>query len=288
MKTLNFQLKKLCDKNRDGNYLTQRNRDTGLQKIANDCYILGYKDLVITNIKEKHVFALVGKWINEGLSARTIKNRMSHIRWWLEKVGKHKIASRTNEYFGVPLREYVLKESKAQHLNQERLAEVKDAHVRMSLELQQVFGLRREEAIKFIPSYADRGDKLVLKPSWTKGGKAREIPILTDKQREVLNRATMLAGKGSLIPPSKKYIEQLRVYEKQTVHAKLCKMHGLRHAYAQQRYEALTGWKCPIAGGLSNAQFTYEQKILDKQVRLKISKELGHERLQILSLYIGS
>ena len=38
----------------------------------------------------------------------------------------------------------------------------------MSLELQQAFGLRREEAIKFIPSFADRGDHLVLKASWTK------------------------------------------------------------------------------------------------------------------------
>lgn len=39
-------------------------------------------------------------------------------------------------------------------------------------EMQAAFGLRREESIKFAPSFADRGDSVVLKPSWTKGGKA--------------------------------------------------------------------------------------------------------------------
>jgi hypothetical protein len=56
-------------------------------------------------------------------------------------------------------------------------------------ELQQAFGFRREEAIKFIPAYADRGDHIVLKPTWTQGGKARSVPILTEARREVLNRA---------------------------------------------------------------------------------------------------
>jgi hypothetical protein len=49
----------------------------------------------------------------------------------------------------------------------------------MSLRLQAAFGLRREEAVKFQPSYADRGDRLALKASWCKGGRAREIPVRT-------------------------------------------------------------------------------------------------------------
>ena len=65
---------------------------------------------------------------------------------------------------------------------------------------QQAFGLRKEESIKFIPPYADVGDKLILKSSWTKGGLSREIPIRTEAQRQVLREAHALAGKGSLIP----------------------------------------------------------------------------------------
>ena len=121
----------------------------------------------------------------------------------------------------------------------------------MSLELQQAFGLRREEAIKFMPVYADQGEHIVLKESWTKGGKAREIPVRTDAQRVVLDRAQRLAGTGSLIPSAKNYRQQLRVYEAETARAGLSKLHGLRHAYAQARYKELTGWKAPAAGGPS-------------------------------------
>ena len=82
----------------------------------------------------------------------------------------------------------------------EALDKIRDAHVRMSLELQRAFGLRREEAIKFSPSYADRGDHLELKASWTKGGKARVIPIRTAEQREVVNRAPAIGRHGRAHP----------------------------------------------------------------------------------------
>ena len=94
-----------------------------------------------------------------------------------------------------------------------------DAHVRMSLELQRAFGLRREDGIKFRPSYADRDDHIVLKASWAKGGRERAIPIRNARQREVLDRAHCLAGAGSLIPLDRNYVHQLRVYEGYTCRA---------------------------------------------------------------------
>jgi integrase len=157
----------------------------------------------------------------------------------------------------------------------------------MSLALQQAFGLRREEAIKFMPGYADRGDHLILKASWTKGGKERTVPIRTAEQRELLDRAHKLAGRGSLIPGNRNYVQQLRIYEGQTLRAGLSQLHGLRHAYAQQRYEELTGWKAPAAGGPLSKTLTPEQRDQDREVRLIISKELGHEREQITAVYLG-
>lgn len=50
----------------------------------------------------------------------------------------------------------------------------------MSLELQQAFGLRREEAMKIRPCIADRDDRLFLQASWTKGGRERIVPIRTE------------------------------------------------------------------------------------------------------------
>ncbi|MEW8411416.1 MAG: integrase domain-containing protein, partial [Candidatus Thiodiazotropha sp.] len=133
----------------------------------------------------------------------------------------------------------------------------------------------------------DRGDHLALKSSWTKGGRERVIPIRTEGQREVLDRARRLAGRGSLIPSNRNYVHQMRVYEGNTRRAGLSHMHGLRHAYAQNRYEELTGWKCPAAGGPNSKALTPEQKEIDHQARLTISRELGHDREAVVSAYVG-
>ncbi|MDR2014027.1 MAG: integrase domain-containing protein, partial [Azoarcus sp.] len=68
------------------------------------------------------------------------------------------------------------------------------------------------------------------------------MPIRTAEQRAVLDAAHRLAGAGALIPSNKDYIEQRNLYDGQTQAAGLHRMHGLRHMYAQARYEDLTGW----------------------------------------------
>ena len=202
-------------------------------------------------------------------------------------MNRQNVVARSNDHYGIPNRQFVTNISKAKSVLEADLAKVRDEHVRMSLELQQAFGLRREEAIKFIPTYADQGDHLVLKPSWTKGGKARSIRIRTKDQRELLDRAHRLVGKGSLIPSSRNYIKQLRIYEGHTIRAGLSKMHGLRHAFAQRRYEELTGWKAPTAGGPATKSLTLDQRALDKKARAVISKELGHNRSAVTGVYLG-
>ena len=72
------------------------------------------------------------------------------------------------------------------------------------------------------------------------------------------------------------------------------RLHGLRHAYAQQRYEALTnmltkgyGWKAPILGGPSKSQLNKIEQHIDMQARLLLSQELGHSRPGIVRSYIS-
>jgi hypothetical protein len=67
----------------------------------------------------------------------------------------------------------------------------------------------------------------------------------------------------------------------------MSKCHGLRHGYAQRRYQELTGWKSPAAGGPKSAELTPGQKEKDLEARLMISRELGHEREQITAVYLG-
>lgn len=287
MRDLNYQLKQLCYRNRDGSYSTQANRQRMLNQIASQLHEMGYRRMTTHSLKPKHVDALVKRWLSEGMTAGTIKNRMNCLRWWAAKVDRRNVVARSNNFYGIPDRQFVGKASKATNIDDQQLMAVKDDCVRMSLELQRAFGLRREEAIKFKPGFADQGDHIVLKDSWTKGGKARVVPLYTDKQREVLNRAHRLAGNGSLIPSHKQYVQQLRVYERQTTQAGLSRLHGLRHAYAQQRYQELTGWRSPAAGGPISAMLSPQQMQQDHRARLVISKELGHAREQISAVYLG-
>lgn len=287
MRNLNYQLKKICQQSREGSYATQVKRERMLTLIANQLHELGYRSMVARSLKPKHVDALVKLWFDQGLSIGTIKNRMSVIRWWSQKVDKQNVVARSNEHYGIPDRHFIANESKAKTVTGSDLDKIRDEHVRISLELQQTFGLRREEAIKFQPSYADQGDHIVLKPSWTKGGKGRIIPIRNKVQRDVLNRTRRLAGFGSLIPSNRNYVHQLRIYEGNTLRAGLSRMHGLRHTYAQNRYEELTGWQCPAVGGPEAKALSVEQKDVDRQARLTISQELGHNREQITAAYLG-
>lgn len=184
-------------------------------------------------------------------------------------------------------RQYVTAEKRAKYVDDQALISITDPYVRISLILQQTFGLQREESIKFQPAYADQGDHLLLKSSWTKGGRQRTIPILTAEQREILNQIHLFVGKGSLIPADKSYIQQRNTYDGQCQKVGLNKMHGLRHAYAQTRYEELTGWLSPKAGGLSGKELTPEQQIKDQWARQIISRELGHERIEVVRVYLG-
>ena len=286
MDDLTYTLRQLCQRNRDGSYTTQADRMRSLSLAARQLREAGFRQMKASSLKGKHAQTLLDRWQEEGLSSGTIKNRLSHLRWWAEKIGKSGILPADNMQLGVAERRYVTNISKARELCVS-LEQVTDPHVRMSLQLQAAFGLRREEAIKFQPSYADRGDHIALKGSWTKGGRERTVPITTTEQRDALQAAHCLAGAGSLIPANKTYIQQRHVYDGQCKAAGLSHMHGLRHQYAQSCYEALTGWPAPAAGGPPVRTLSDTQRTQDTSARQIISRELGHERSQVTSIYLG-
>lgn len=286
MDDLTYTLRALCQRNRDGSHATQADRLRTLTLASRQLRDAGFRQMRAGSLKGKHVAVLLERWQTEGLSTGTLKNRMAHLRWWAEKVGKAGVIPGDNARLSIPERRFVTNEDKARRLG-DSLERVTDPYVRMSLVLQQAFGLRREESIKFQPSYADRGDWIVLKGSWTKGGRPRTVPITAPAQRAALDQARRIAGAGSLIPAQKTYVQQRNTYDGQCKAAGLSHMHGLRHHYAQTRYEALTGWKAPAAGGPPAVGFTPAQRLLDAMARQTISRELGHERPQITAVYLG-
>ena len=180
MRNLNYQLKQLCHQNRIRSFATRSNREHQLAQIADHLHELGFRRMTKHSLKPKHVTALVKLWQSQNLTAGTIKNRMSNLRWWARAVKKANVIARSNDFYGIPDRHYVATgNSKARTLEQEGLQQIKDAHVQMSLRLQAAFGLRREEALKIKPRQADEGHQIKLQSSWTKGGKERTVPIRT-------------------------------------------------------------------------------------------------------------
>ena len=288
MRKLNWDLKRLCEEFRENSHETQRARSYVLRQAANALHELGFRGLRARGIRRKHVAALVRHWKSQELSPGTMKNRLAHIRWWTEHVGRPGVVPPGNAALDVEERRYVTNEDKSRALEDGKLAEVADGHVRMSLRLQEAFGLRREESIKFSPSYADRGDRIVLKDSWTKGGRPREVPILTEAQRAVLDEARALVGGGALIPADRNYREQRDAYVAECRRAGFDHMHGLRHGYAQRRYEEITGWRCPALGGPPRRSLQGGRRQLDRDARLTVSRELGHGRIEVVAVYLGT
>ena len=228
MRQLNWDLKCLEREAKDGSRAKRRDRSYSLALMANTLYDLGFKGLRARGLKEKHVEALVGEWNRHGLSTGTMANRMAHLRWWAQKVGKPGVVRPSNAAYGIVKDSPVAQVDKSRPLDADKLAKITDEYVRMSLRLQDAFGLRREESMKFQPRYADRGKRLVLKASWCKGGRMRWIPVLTDAQRRLLDEARQLAGGGSLIPADRSYRRQLRIYERQVAEAGMGRSHSLR------------------------------------------------------------
>lgn len=286
MDALAYDLKTICEHNRDGSHATQANRHRALQLISHELKEMGFKMPRARSFKPKHVEKLISRWQNNGLDTGTIKNRMGHLRWVLAKVNKASIVPKDNAALGIADRQKT-DTDKAQRLDLDKVRGMPCERMRLSVRLMAAFGLRMEEALKFRPGLADRGDRIALQSSWTKGGRAREIPLITQRQRALLDEVKALTGKASLIPDGKTYIRHRKSFEYQTLKAGLTNLHGLRHNYAQARYKSLTGFACPRAGGRLPHNMTAEERRRDRLARLEVSRELGHNRIEITKAYIG-
>ncbi len=66
MRDLNFELKQMCRRNRDGSYATQRDRERVLDLVAGQLQELGFRYMTAASLKPKHVEGLVQRWLSEG------------------------------------------------------------------------------------------------------------------------------------------------------------------------------------------------------------------------------
>ncbi len=266
-----------------------------LNRSVKDLHELGFKVAHVQGLKPKHIYALVEHWKIQNKTPATIKNYMSKLRKLSVLLDKLQLVKPSNDDYQITRRSYAPKRNKA--IFHADFSKCTDPMIRMSLEAQALFGLRREESMKFIISEAWQGDYLKIKPSWTKGGIGRRIPITNENQRQWLMKVAQQVPKGySFIPKDRTYKQNLTHIQIQTQKMGLKKYHGLRHAYAQQRYHELTkkldpnqiGLNCRFENRASSFKpLTSSQRNIDHQAREILSRELGHSRIAITKIYIG-
>jgi site-specific recombinase XerC len=157
------------------------------------------------------------------------------------------------------------------------------------VELARELGLRSKEA-SLINSKAALSEALaryaVTISEGTKGGREREVPITSERQLEALKTAAQAQGSDrSMIPHDQTWKEwregtlrDAREIVQQHVGEGL---HGLRSAWACERYESLTGSPAPVAGGET------VDREADREAREIIAAELGHGRTDVTNEYLG-
>ena len=101
MRQLHFDLLRLLEDDRRGSHGTRRGRRYALAQAAETLHRLGYRGLRARGFKGRHIDALVAEWRRQGLSDGTVKNRMAHLRWLAQKIGKPGIVRKDNASYGI-------------------------------------------------------------------------------------------------------------------------------------------------------------------------------------------
>lgn len=127
----------------------------------------------------------------------------------------------------------------------------------------------------------------------TKGGRSGASAPRWIVANEAVKATLQLARKAS--PPRSRnllardesyaaFLQQTVLPARETLHEHGLKgFHELRAAYACERYEQLTGHAAQVNGG----KCYRIDRDLDRQARQQISHELGHNRIDVVSAYIG-
>jgi integrase len=295
-------------KEKDVSYKTQAERRTFLhmafRQLAEDGFHLDPRSL-----RPKHIQALVDRWIAEGYEAKTIQTYLSFLRALGDWIGKPGLVRPATYYVDNPYRvrcSGVAQRDKswlgADVDADEKIAEVAALNPIAGGQLAMMFthGLRVKEALMLQPHLAvvpaaetdiasPTADSYLCVDRGSKGGRRRYVPIDSGDKWAAIERAQALVPKpdghlGFPDCPLKQSMTRFRNLMASvgiTLRGDGVVPHGLRHGYAQHRYQQIAGVAAPVCGGRAPDRET------DMNARLAVSADLGHVRGQITGAYLG-
>ncbi|MBC7002732.1 integrase domain-containing protein [Photobacterium sp. BZF1] len=261
----------------------------------------------LAKIEHGHVAAyanvLVERYDQGEISASTAQNALSAINSAMSQARQDEVCRVTGKEAGLPGRTFVATKDKSVDDDKHMAIKAKvSERLASQLDLQRTLGLRFKEsclinANNILKQAKSHGTVRII--DGTKGGRPREVPITSPNQMEALKVAAQIQGEDkSMIPPSMTF-KDYREAANNEIRGKMAGFHGERHTYANDRYEKLSGLPSPVRAGIEHGKAHHqyisqqlsisisEAKALDHAVRLQISNELGHGRIDVTNSYLG-
>lgn len=255
------------------------------------------------NLGNRHIFMLMERWDQEGVTVKVLHTRISYLRTFARWIGKDGMVKDVRDY--LPERDLTrraaAKVNRAWEANgvipQEVISRARalDERLALMLSMQDAFALRMKESIEMRPAYclAESGKVLEIYEG-TKGGRLRRVDIDSAYKREVFDCALRLAATGRdgrIRWPNRTWKQARRYYyyllaEKLGVNIKEMGVssHGLRHQYAQDKYQDVSGQPPPISG-VDPSQVDPEKH---REASIQVARDLGHGRAQVSNNYYGT
>jgi integrase len=272
-----------------------------------------FRDADPRRLSNRHIFAMVQRWQQRYMETATIHNYLSMLRTLAGWTGKPGLVRPPEHYVGADSphahRHQDARQDQswtAQGIDIEaKIAEVAaiDAYAGLQLELCYRFGMRPKEARHFRPHEAilPRADaatrdtdpfpevaEFVRIEHGTKGGRVRDVPLVTPEQRDLIHRLKDIIPLDAYVGRPGYTAEQNNnhfyyVMRKTGISKQGLGVvaHGLRHQFANDAFEADSGAPSPVRGGHCDTD-------KDAVARERTARRLGHSRTRVATCYLGS
>ncbi|MBK7236321.1 MAG: integrase domain-containing protein [Sterolibacteriaceae bacterium] len=273
-----------------------------------------YRNVEPRRLSAGQVKAMALVWEARDLSVGTIANYLSYVRTWCQWTDRPPETVRDAAYYygeGSPLAH---RRQEADEDHSWIAAGIEHAKVLPSIakicpyvaiqtEFSREFALRPKEARCLRPHEAvipieqaiaedippgTKATHCLRVEHGTKGGRSRDVPIVTQAQWDLIARAKAMVAPGqhlgrpgySLKANTAHYYRVLGKVGITRKHAGTSG-HGLRHEKAGEMYEEKAGVPPPVRGGSAPDHET------DERARKAVAALLGHNRTQVTSCYLG-
>lgn len=301
--TIEVQIEKIFKHTRQGSYATRDRYKDSCLMFVRFC-MKNFKMQNIRNLHDKHVAAFVESRLKEGINPKTIKGDLAALRYMHDQVQKPRYVLSDNRQLQEKYQITIGKTSQvngdrswtaAEYEGMLRIAkELGNSKVADCLVLARTMGLRVTEATavsRAQAEYALRTGVYQVKGE-AKNGKHREVP-LSPEGRLIFERRLLITDRGSrlFIQPGEKTHQVVNRMEKFVQHHrdKILTTEGLN-----QRIDRRDGSIRELT--FHGLRYNYVQERMQQEIEkgysrdaasLIVSREVGHERIDVIRIYEG-